>query len=294
MEQAEFTYIATQGPLHNTVNAFWRMVWEYEVTLIIMLTQCIENDVLKCNQYWPEDNMQWDYGDLTVEGFNETKSVNFTRREFRLYRAHTNLNRDVSKINSKSPVKDQPKRIVEQFQYTAWPDFGCPENPEQMLKFLAKIRSYYPYATKPESPIIVHCSAGCGRTGSFIALDQINENIEKSSVVDIRGIVASLRSARPQMVQTQEQYEFIHEAAGEMIKRELVRRKILPDKDTEYETTKGRRKRKLSLLTSTNTNEASDTIYEKRKTRSDHVAYIPMDVMSTRSPPDTNDSQKDK
>ena len=96
------------------------------------------------------------------------------------------------------------------------------------------------------------------------------------------------------MVQTQEQYEFIHEAAGEMIKRELVRRKILPDKDTEYETTKGRRKRKLSLLTSTNTNEASDTIYEKRKTRSDHVAYIPMDVMSTRSPPDTNDSQKDK
>ncbi|XP_061494493.1 receptor-type tyrosine-protein phosphatase O isoform X4 [Rhineura floridana] len=184
-------YIATQGPLPETRNDFWKMVLQQKSQIIVMLTQCNEKRRVKCDHYWPFTEELVPYGDITVEMLSEEEHSDWVYRNFR--------------INYADEVQD-----VMHFNYTAWPDHGVPPTnaAESILQFVQMVRQQ---AVKSKGPMIVHCSAGVGRTGTFIALDRLLQHIRDHEFVDILGLVFDMRSYRMSMVQTEEQYIFIHQ-----------------------------------------------------------------------------------
>ncbi|XP_038056355.1 receptor-type tyrosine-protein phosphatase S-like isoform X2 [Patiria miniata] len=190
-------YIATQGPLPETLGDFWRMVWEQRTCTLVMMTKLEERNRVKCDQYWPSKGHET-YGDIQVTLHDMTDLATYSVRNFSL-------------INIKKPAE---KREVRQFQFTAWPDHGVPEHATQVLAFVSRIKACNP----PDAgPIVVHCSAGVGRTGAFIVIDSMLERIKHEKTVDIYGHVTCLRAQRNYMVQTEEQYIFIHEALLEAV-----------------------------------------------------------------------------
>ncbi|KAK0395237.1 hypothetical protein QR680_001181 [Steinernema hermaphroditum] len=185
------TYIATQGPLPETFADFWRMVWEERSATIVMLTKLEERSRIKCDQYWPSRNSSV-YGRIQVTLVDTLTLAHYTIRTF------TIEHRD-----------EKECREIKHLQYTAWPDHGVPDHPTPFLMFLKRVRTL----NDPEAgPIISHCSAGIGRTGAFIVIDCMLERLRYESTVDIFGCVTSLRSQRSYMVQTDDQYVFIHDA----------------------------------------------------------------------------------
>uniref|UniRef100_A0A2K6GVR9 Protein tyrosine phosphatase receptor type O n=1 Tax=Propithecus coquereli TaxID=379532 RepID=A0A2K6GVR9_PROCO len=184
-------YIATQGPLPETRNDFWKMVLQQKSHIIVMLTQCNEKRRVKCDHYWPFTEEPIAYGDITVEMISEEEQDDWACRHFR--------------INYADEMQD-----VMHFNYTAWPDHGVPtaNAAESILQFVYMVRQQ---ATKSKGPMIIHCSAGVGRTGTFIALDRLLQHIRDHEFVDILGLVSEMRSYRMSMVQTEEQYIFIHQ-----------------------------------------------------------------------------------
>ncbi|XP_071800264.1 receptor-type tyrosine-protein phosphatase F-like isoform X1 [Asterias amurensis] len=190
-------YIATQGPLPETLGDFWRMVWEQRTCTLVMMTKLEERNRVKCDQYWPSKG-QDTYGDIQVTLHDMTDLATYSVRNFSL-------------INIKKPAE---KREVRQFQFTAWPDHGVPEHATQVLAFVNRIKACNP---SDAGPIVVHCSAGVGRTGAFIVIDSMLERIKHEKTVDIYGHVTCLRAQRNYMVQTEEQYIFIHEALLEAV-----------------------------------------------------------------------------
>ncbi|KAL5250784.1 hypothetical protein ACHWQZ_G016502 [Mnemiopsis leidyi] len=189
-------YIATQGPIAETFVAFWKMVWEQRTATIVMVTRLVEDQhILKCHQYWPNRGSQQRFGELTVSALDEVSLPDFTVRKFSLQQ-HSQL------------------REVIQFQFTAWPDHGVPTYATATLAFLRKVQ-----LTNPDhaGPVVVHCSAGVGRTGTFIVVDTMLRRITRERDVDVYGCVSLLRSQRMQMVQTWEQYKFIYTALLEAI-----------------------------------------------------------------------------
>ncbi|XP_037557275.1 tyrosine-protein phosphatase Lar-like isoform X4 [Dermacentor silvarum] len=189
-------YIATQGPLPETCSDFWRMVWEQHSVTIVMMTKLEERTRVKCDQYWPSRGSET-YGlmEVTLEDVQELAT--YCIRTFSLKR-HGYLER----------------REVRQFQFTAWPDHGVPDHPTPFLMFLRRVRAMNP----PEAgPLIVHCSAGVGRTGCFVVIDSMLERMRHEGTVDIYGHVTCLRAQRNYMVQTEDQYLFIHDALLEAV-----------------------------------------------------------------------------
>ncbi|KAM4712055.1 receptor-type tyrosine-protein phosphatase O isoform 3-T3 [Anableps anableps] len=184
-------YIATQGPLPETRNDFWKMVLQQKSPIIVMLTQCNERRRVKCDHYWPFTDEPVMYSDISVEMLSEEGSPEWIIRKFRLGYADETL--DVLHLN-----------------YTSWPDHGVPtvNAIESILQFVHIVRQQ---ANRTKDPIIVHCSAGVGRTGTFIALDRLMQHIREHEFVDILGMVSEMRSHRLSMVQTEEQYVFIHQ-----------------------------------------------------------------------------------
>ncbi|XP_072855881.2 receptor-type tyrosine-protein phosphatase O isoform X2 [Pogona vitticeps] len=184
-------YIATQGPLPETRNDFWKMVLQQKSQIIVMLTQCNEKRRVKCDHYWPFTEEPVTYGDITVEMLSEEEQSDWVLRNFR--------------ISYADEVQD-----VMHFNYTAWPDHGVPPTnaAESILQFVQMVRQQ---ATRSKGPIIIHCSAGVGRTGTFIALDRLLQHIRDHEFVDILGLVSDMRSYRMSMVQTEEQFIFIHQ-----------------------------------------------------------------------------------
>ncbi|XP_019371131.1 PREDICTED: receptor-type tyrosine-protein phosphatase O isoform X2 [Gavialis gangeticus] len=184
-------YIATQGPLPETRNDFWKMVLQQKSQIIVMLTQCNEKRRVKCDHYWPFTEEPIAYGDITVEMISEEEHTDWVYRNFR--------------ISYADEVQD-----VMHFNYTAWPDHGVPTTnaAESILQFVQMVRQQ---STKSRGPMIIHCSAGVGRTGTFIALDRLLQHIRDHEFVDILGLVSDMRSYRMSMVQTEEQYIFIHQ-----------------------------------------------------------------------------------
>ncbi|KAL4829828.1 hypothetical protein H8958_009740 [Nasalis larvatus] len=164
-------FIATQGPLPNTLKDFWRMVWEKNVYAIIMLTKCVEQGRTKCEEYWPSKQAQ-DYGDVTVAMTSEIVLPEWTIRDFTVKNIQTS--------------ESHPLR---QFHFTSWPDHGVPDTTDLLINFRYLIRDYMKQSP-PESPILVHCSAGVGRTGTFIAIDRLIYQIENENTVDVYGIVS--------------------------------------------------------------------------------------------------------
>ncbi|XP_037386888.1 receptor-type tyrosine-protein phosphatase S-like isoform X2 [Pygocentrus nattereri] len=189
-------YIATQGPLPETFGDFWRMVWEQRAASVVMMTKLEEKSRIKCDQYWPSRGTDT-YGLVQVTLLDTMELATFCVRTFSLHKSGCN-----------------ERREVRQFQFTAWPDHGVPEYPTPFLAFLRRVKSCNP----PDAgPVIVHCSAGVGRTGCFIVIDAMLERIRHERTVDIYGHVTLMRSQRNYMVQTEDQYGFIHEALLEAV-----------------------------------------------------------------------------
>ncbi|XP_019358542.1 PREDICTED: receptor-type tyrosine-protein phosphatase epsilon isoform X2 [Gavialis gangeticus] len=186
-------FIAAQGPKQETVNDFWRMIWEQKSATIVMLTNLKERKEDKCYQYWPDQGC-WTYGNIRVSVEDCIVLVDYTIRKFCIQSLHDGC---------KAP------RLVTQLHFTSWPDFGVPFTPIGMLKFLKKVKTLNP---SHGGPIVVHCSAGVGRTGTFIVIDAIIDMMHSEQRVDVFEFVARIRNQRPQMVQTEMQYSFIYQA----------------------------------------------------------------------------------
>ncbi|XP_051789251.1 protein tyrosine phosphatase receptor type Fa isoform X12 [Erpetoichthys calabaricus] len=184
-------YIATQGPLPETLSDFWRMVWEQRTSTIVMMTRLEEKSRVKCDQYWPSRGTET-YGMIQVTTLDTVELATYSVRTFALYK------------NGSSE-----KREVRQFQFMAWPDHGVPEYPTPILAFLRRVKACNP---TDAGPMVVHCSAGVGRTGCFIVIDAMLERMKHEKSVDIYGHVTCMRAQRNYMVQTEDQYIFIHEA----------------------------------------------------------------------------------
>uniref|UniRef100_A0A8D0D0U7 protein-tyrosine-phosphatase n=1 Tax=Sander lucioperca TaxID=283035 RepID=A0A8D0D0U7_SANLU len=183
-------YIATQGPVHETVYDFWRMVWQEQSACIVMVTNLVEVGRVKCYKYWPDDAEV--YGDFKVTFVEVEPLAEYVVRTFTLERRGFNEVRE-----------------VKQFHFTGWPDHGVPYHATGLLSFIRRVKISNPPSA---GPIVVHCSAGAGRTGCFIVIDIMLDMAEREGVVDIYNCVKALRSRRINMVQTEEQYIFIHDA----------------------------------------------------------------------------------
>ncbi|XP_061236451.1 receptor-type tyrosine-protein phosphatase eta isoform X1 [Neopsephotus bourkii] len=192
-------FIAAQGPLPNTIEDFWCMIWEKNIYSIVMLTKCVEQARTKCEQYWP-DKQPKSYGDIIVTMVSEIILPEWTIRDFTVEKSNT-----------------AEGHTVRQFHFTSWPDHGVPETTELLINFRHLVHEYS--SQNPiESPTLVHCSAGVGRTGTFIAIDRLIQQIEMENTVDVYGVVYDLRMHRPLMVQTEDQYVFLNQCVMDIIR----------------------------------------------------------------------------
>ncbi|XP_029468206.1 receptor-type tyrosine-protein phosphatase T isoform X5 [Rhinatrema bivittatum] len=183
-------YIATQGPMQETVKDFWRMIWQENSASIVMVTNLVEVGRVKCVRYWPDDTEV--YGDIKVTLIETEPLAEYVIRTFTVQKKGYHEIRE-----------------IRQFHFTSWPDHGVPCYATGLLGFVRQVKFLNP----PEAgPIAVHCSAGAGRTGCFIAIDIMLDMAENEGVVDIFNCVRELRAQRVNMVQTEEQYIFVHDA----------------------------------------------------------------------------------
>ncbi|XP_076079590.1 phosphatidylinositol phosphatase PTPRQ-like [Mytilus galloprovincialis] len=196
-------YIASQGPIPSTIDDFWRMVWEQSVSIIVMLTLAKEDGRIKCETYWPtEQSEAKQYGDIVVD-MQSCSTIN--TYEFRIFKLT---------LGDKS-------RTLKHFHFLNWKDFSANVQNDVMVDFISNVRSH---VTIPESrvPMIVHCSAGVGRTGTFIALDHMMQFIKDhdfNSTIDIFDFVVKMRKCRMYMVQTEQQYIFIHDCIKDILEK---------------------------------------------------------------------------
>uniref|UniRef100_A0A671S5B5 Receptor-type tyrosine-protein phosphatase kappa n=1 Tax=Sinocyclocheilus anshuiensis TaxID=1608454 RepID=A0A671S5B5_9TELE len=180
-------YIATQGPMQETIYDFWRMVWQENTATIVMVTNLVE---VKCCKYWPDDTEI--YRDMKVTLIETQLLSEYVIRTFAVEK------RGAHEI-----------REIRQFHFTGWPDHGVPYHATGLLGFVRRVKAKSPANA---GPMVIHCSAGAGRTGCFIVIDIMLDMAEREGVVDIYNCVRELRSRRVNMVQTEEQYVFIHDA----------------------------------------------------------------------------------
>ncbi|UJR29933.1 hypothetical protein I4U23_017480 [Adineta vaga] len=191
-------YIACQGPLKTTINDHWRMIWEQNVMIIVMLTDLIERGITKCDRYWPSNLDETEmYGNISV---CVTDCVHMDSYDLRYIQ-----------LNKKDEI-----RSIKHYAFKMWDDHTVPTNCELLIDFIRLIRSEY----RPEchGPILVHCSAGVGRSGTFIALDRLLQQFDKVSFygyLDIYGTVLDMRRCRDRMVQNEHQYLFIYRCLKE-------------------------------------------------------------------------------
>uniref|UniRef100_A0A8C3C3Z9 Receptor-type tyrosine-protein phosphatase U n=1 Tax=Cairina moschata TaxID=8855 RepID=A0A8C3C3Z9_CAIMO len=183
-------FIATQGPKQEMVYDFWRMVWQEHCSSIVMITKLVEVGRVKCSKYWPDDSEM--YGDIKITLVQSETLAEYAVRTFALERRGYSARHE-----------------VKQFHFTSWPEHGVPYHATGLLAFIRRVKA----STPPDAgPIVIHCSAGTGRTGCYIVLDVMLDMAECEGVVDIYNCVKTLCSRRINMIQTEEQYVFIHDA----------------------------------------------------------------------------------
>ena len=189
-------YIASQGPVPNSFISFWRMIWHMKIETIVMVTHEVEKGKMKCHRYWPDPTSsppvkRMQYGQITVSHLQSVPHKHFVVRTF-----------DISFGGE--------VRTIKHFAYTSWPDHGVPLTTQELLGFRNAIHSSI---TKPDAPQVIHCSAGVGRTGTYIAIDRLMRSaLDMGGPIDVDKVVQNMRMARNFMVQTEIQYMFIFRA----------------------------------------------------------------------------------
>lgn len=217
--EGKTTYISAQGPIGEnecvggrrdaTISDFWRMILQENVDCIVMLTQLVESMKTKCSAYWPEnvgDTMVLNYG-MSVNFYCIVEDENSFQREFLVF----------------DESESSPKKVL-QWHFKGWKDGAAPENKSSLLHFIRQIR------VSPHSfPILVHCSAGVGRTGVYMALDQLLNKLENDEEIDVFEMVKHIRGQRPSMVQNIEQYATIYDIISLAVRQKLGQEKEKDD-----------------------------------------------------------------
>lgn len=203
MEEAQRSYILTQGPLRNTCGHFWLMIWEQKTKAIVMLNRVIEKGSEKCAQYWPTQ----DEREMT---FRDTRfKVTLTSEDVKSYYT--------TRLLELQNLTTGESRQLYHFHYTTWPDFGVPDSPASFLNFLFKVRESSSLGSDC-GPAVVHCSAGIGRSGTFSLVDTCLVLMEKRKdprSVDIKKVLLDMRRYRMGLIQTADQLRFSYMAVME-------------------------------------------------------------------------------
>uniref|UniRef100_A0A8C3MBG3 Tyrosine-protein phosphatase non-receptor type 13 n=1 Tax=Geospiza parvula TaxID=87175 RepID=A0A8C3MBG3_GEOPR len=187
----EFVYIACQGPLPTTVADFWQMVWEQNCTVIAMMTQEVEGEKIKCQRYWPDV-------------LNKTTMIN-DRLRLALVRLQQ-LKGFIIRVLELEEIQTGEVRHISHLNFVAWPDHDTPSQPDDLLTFISYMRHVH-----KAGPIITHCSAGIGRSGTLICIDVVLGLIGRDLDFDISDLVRTMRLQRHGMVQTEDQYIFCYQ-----------------------------------------------------------------------------------
>lgn len=263
--EVRHAYIATQGPKTNTLFDFWKMVWQEKAGKIVMLTNLIENEKPKCEKYWPDEGQVKEFGSFKVSMTSEKEHSFFFERCMKL-------------TNKKTK---EPRHIL-QFHFTTWPDHGTPD-PVQLMLFHRQVKDA---KTDLNGPPIVHCAAGIGRTGTFIALDTLHDYGDKTGRIDVFEYVMKMRKDRMNMIQTLDQYVVLHEALLESfqyIGRSLTRTKFseicseLDKKKPKNQTHVYKEFQNLSTLRPVYGIESYDSALDKenrRKSRNQNILAV--------------------
>eukprot|EP01147_Barroeca_monosierra_P000494 gene495-3820_t len=200
VKSAEKAYIASQGCMPATVPAFWQMIWENNVPIVLMLTKEVERGRHKCTAYWPKDGCKTEiFGKFTVILKDEQDYGIFVERSLEV------------QFGGQS-------RVVTQYHYINWPDHGVPDDDEILSLLLTVRQKKYELqhsSSDPVGPTVVHCSAGIGRTGTVIVIDIIMDRIEEEGTdidIDIQKSIQNIRAQRSGMIQTAAQYRFVYKA----------------------------------------------------------------------------------
>lgn len=197
-------YISTQGPLDETCDDFWKMIWQEKMLVIVMTTKCMEQNRKKCSQYWPAvENESFRFKSFEIENKNVDLRDNFI----------------ISKLLIKNLKTDKEREVVH-CQFTSWPDHGIPKTANDMIEFIHIVRQYQANLTHSNNwkghplgpPILVHCSAGIGRTGTFITIDININRLLDSKKIDVKDTVLKIRTQRALSVQMPDQYVFCYMA----------------------------------------------------------------------------------
>uniref|UniRef100_A0A8D0H099 protein-tyrosine-phosphatase n=1 Tax=Sphenodon punctatus TaxID=8508 RepID=A0A8D0H099_SPHPU len=211
-------YIATQGPLSTTVLDFWRMIWEYEVLIVVMACMEFEMGKKKCERYWAESGEP----SLLCGPFSITCEAEEKRSEYVIRTLKAKLNSEI--------------RTVYNFHYKNWPDHDVPSSIDPILQLIWEMRCYQ---EQDSVPICIHCSAGCGRTGVICAIDY-TWKLLKDGILPVNfsifSLIQEMRTQRPSIVQTKEQYELVYNAVIELFKRQLEALTVQSNFVTESQT----------------------------------------------------------